>query len=289
MVALPRRQGISRSLGSRGKLWYDGAVVVSMHLPLEQTRFRMTDVLQVLMMGAMLATGAGWWLYDRRPRERIPGGEGMDDVALAEQFADVAVNPAWRLFRRWLVRRALGLTSHGKAMDLGCGPGYLVIDLAAQAPGLCVTGIDLSLAMLNRAKAHTQLAGLEARATFKQADAQRIPVPDRSFDLVVSSFSLHHWDDPVAVLNEVARILRPGGSFLIRDLRRDLDALSWLALWFARRFLVPVALRRANEPLSSRDASYTPREAAQLAEQSRLTGWRVSYARMWLTVEGTVV
>ena len=62
-----------------------------MRLPREQTGFRMADVLQVVTMGVMLAAGAGWWLYDRRPRERIPGGEGMDDVAMAEQFAEVAV------------------------------------------------------------------------------------------------------------------------------------------------------------------------------------------------------
>jgi ubiquinone/menaquinone biosynthesis C-methylase UbiE len=249
----------------------------------------MTDVLHVVLVGTLLAAGAGWWLFDRRPRERIPLDEGMDDVALAQEFADVAVTRAWRLFRRWLVRRAVRLVSGGKAIDLGCGPGYLVFDLTAQAPELSVIGLDLSAAMLDLAKARAELAGLEARVSFKQADAQRIPVPDGSVDLVVSSFSLHHWNDPVAVLNEVARILRPGGAFLIRDLRRDLDALSWLSLWFARWFLVPAALRRANEPLSSRDASYTPQEVAQLAEQSRLSGWRVSYARMWLTVEGTVV
>jgi hypothetical protein len=52
---------------------------------------------------------------------------------------------------------------------------------------------------------------------------------------------------------------------------------------------VPAGLRRANEPLSSRDAAYTPWEVAQLAEQSRLRGWRVSHDRMWLTMEGTVV
>jgi ubiquinone/menaquinone biosynthesis C-methylase UbiE len=249
----------------------------------------MTDVLQVVMVGALLAAGAGWWLFDRRPRQRIPLDEGMDDVALAQEFADVAVTRAWRLFRHWLVRRALALVSDGKALDLGCGPGYLVLDLAAEAPELSVVGLDLSAAMLDLAKARAKLAGMESRVSFKQADAQRIPVPDGSVDLVVSSFSLHHWKDPVAVLNEVARILRPGGAFLIRDLRRDLDAPSWLSFWFARWFLVPAALRRANEPLNSRDASYTPQEVAQLAEQSRLTGWRVSHARMWLTVEGTVV
>jgi SAM-dependent methyltransferase len=106
-------------------------------------------------------------------------------------------------------------------------------------------------------------------------------------DLVISSLSLHHWHDPVAVLDEVARVLRPGGSFLICDLRRDLGFLPWLSLWFTKCFLVPTALRGASEPLSSRDAAYTPQEAAKLAEGSRLTGWRVSRSRMWLTLEGT--
>jgi len=94
--------------------------------------------------------------------------------------------------------------------------------------------------------------------------------------LVVSTLSLHHWSDPVAVLDEITRVLRPGGSLLIFDLRRDMAAPFWLLLWFVTRVVVPAALRRANEPLSSRDAAYTPQEAAQLAAQSRLSGWRRS-------------
>ena len=67
-----------------------------------------------------------------------------------------------------------------------------------------------------------------------------------------------------------------------------MEPLAWLFMWVTRHFLVPAALRRANEPLSSRDASYTPQEVAQLATASRLTGWRVVQDRMWLTLEGTV-
>lgn len=59
----------------------------------------------------------------------------------------------------------------------------------------------------------------------------------------------------------------------------------WLLLWFATQKPVPCALRRANEPLASRNASYTPGEVARLAAHSRLTGWRVTAGPLWLIVE----
>ncbi|MCL7454704.1 MAG: class I SAM-dependent methyltransferase [Anaerolineae bacterium] len=113
---------------------------------------------------------------------------------------------------------------------------------------------------------------------------------------VVSTLSLHHWGDPVSVLDEIARVLRrpkpadgrPGGSFLIFDLRRDMALPFYLLLWFATHRVVPRALRRVHEPLGSRDASFTPLEAAHLAGQSRLAKWRVTRGPLWLTIEGSL-
>jgi ubiquinone/menaquinone biosynthesis C-methylase UbiE len=140
--------------------------------------------------------------------------------------------------------------------------------------------------MVALAEANAGAAGLAGRVSFKIGDAQQIPALDDSLSLVVSTLSLHHWSDPVAVLDEVARVVRPGGSYLVFDLRRDLPLPSWLLLWFATRFVVPFTLRQINEPMGSRDSAYTPQEAADLAAASRLTGWRVGRGPLWLTLEG---
>ena len=105
----------------------------------------------------------------------------------------------------------------------------------------------------------------------------------------MSTLSLHHWDDPVRIFNEVARVLRPGGAFLLFDLRRDLGPVPWLLFWFVTHVVVPAALRQVGEPLGSRNAAYTPDEAAALLQTSRLTGWRVARGPFWLSIEGKTV
>jgi ubiquinone/menaquinone biosynthesis C-methylase UbiE len=250
---------------------------------------------------ALLAI-AGWRIYQNRSRERIPSPEGIEDAAIAAGFNRVARWPPMRVLRWLAIRRATALTSQGQAADLGCGPGYLVVELARQAPGLHVTGVDLSDEMLAAAERFASRAGLGDSVAFRKGDAAEIPFPDASLDLVVSTLSLHHWSDPVAVLDEIARVLRapasrrtpgreagfqaPGGAFMVLDLRRDLAPPFYLLLWFVTRFIVPPALRRAREPLGSRNAAYTAAEAAGLAQRSRLTASRVKQGRLFLTIEG---
>jgi ubiquinone/menaquinone biosynthesis C-methylase UbiE len=229
---------------------------------------------------------AAWRLYSHRPRERIPGHEGIDDPEIAKGFNHVARMPQMKLMRWYVARRATKMAAHGEAIDLGCGPGYLAVEMARQAPGLHATGVDLSDEMLTEAEGYARRHKTAQAVLFKKGDVQQIPFEKGSVDLVVSTLSLHHWGDPVAVLDEVARVLRRGGSFLIFDLRRDLSAPVWLLLWFVTGFLVPPSLRRANEPLSSRNAAYTPLEAATLAERSRLGDWRVTRSPLWLILEG---
>jgi ubiquinone/menaquinone biosynthesis C-methylase UbiE len=240
----------------------------------------------MLVIAAVAA--AAWRPYRQRPQVRVTSHEELEDLAIAEGFNRVATWPQMRFLRWYVARRALTLVAQGTAVDLGCGPGHLVFLLARQAPGLHVVGVDLSDTMFAAATVAAQQAGLGHRVDFRLGDVAHIPFPDQSVDLVVSTLSLHHWSHPVAVLNEVVRVLRPGGAYLIFDLRRDLAFPLWTLLWFATRVIVPAALRRANEPLGSRNAAYTPPELMALAAQSQLTAWRVVRGPLWLILEGRV-
>jgi ubiquinone/menaquinone biosynthesis C-methylase UbiE len=237
-----------------------------------------------LVAGALAA--AAWRLYSRRPRERVPSLEGIDDAEAARAYGWLSRMPPMRLLRWLAVRRVVAMRPQGLAVDLGCGPGLLVLELARQAPGLEVVGVDLSAEMVDLGEENARRAGLEEWVSFRQGDAQQIPFEDGSLDLLVSTLSLHHWSDPQAVLDEIARVLRPGGAFLVFDLRRDMPAPAYLLLWFAQHVVVPPAIRRVGEPLGSRNAAYTVPEATELAERSALRGWRVTGGPLWLTISG---
>src|SRR5215210_6967395 len=108
-----------------------------------------------------------------------------------------------------------------RVLEVGCGPGHLSIRLARQH-GLNITGLDLDPAMIERARANAVRAGdgNERRPSFLVGDVASIPFPEGSFDLVVSTLSMHHWANPTAGLAEIDRVLRPGARALVWDFRR---------------------------------------------------------------------
>lgn len=108
-----------------------------------------------------------------------------------------------------------------RVLDVGTGTGAIPVRLADARPDLRIVGVDLSAAMLVRARRRARDAGVKVE--FRKVSARRLSYRARSFDLVLSNSLLHHLPDPVPALNEFARVLRPGGSLLVRDLRRPPD------------------------------------------------------------------
>jgi ubiquinone/menaquinone biosynthesis C-methylase UbiE len=109
----------------------------------------------------------------------------------------------------------------GTVVDLGCGPGEVLVRLAALAPSLELTGIDVDAEMIERAqrKADRRLGSAAMRRPrFVVADAAALPFADESVDLVVSSFAVHHIPDRHAARSEIMRVLKPGGRALIWDI-----------------------------------------------------------------------
>jgi ArsR family transcriptional regulator len=120
--------------------------------------------------------------------------------------------------RSWAAwSRALGhLLPPLDVADVGCGEGYLTLEAARWARR--VVAIDRSAAVLARARQLAERRKI-TNVTWKRGEIEKLPLPDRSIDVVLLSQTLHHAADPARVLREAARVLRPGGRVLILDLR----------------------------------------------------------------------
>ncbi len=115
------------------------------------------------------------------------------------------------------LRLVVEFTGAGPAdtvLDVACGPGLLACAFARVVRH--VTGIDLTPAMLERARALQQEQGL-TNITWRQGDVLPLPWPDASFTLVTARFAFHHFLDPRAVLAEMARVCAPGGRVAVID------------------------------------------------------------------------
>lgn len=104
-----------------------------------------------------------------------------------------------------------------RILDIGTGPGHLPLRLAHARPGYRITGIDLSGPSVALATAKAAPAGLDERLDFRCCDLTRVGTELGSFDLVLSSCSLHHWRWPAAMFQAARAHLAPEGEFWILD------------------------------------------------------------------------
>ncbi|HEV2928133.1 MAG TPA: class I SAM-dependent methyltransferase, partial [Propionibacteriaceae bacterium] len=172
----------------------------------------------IILLGAAAAAAAAV-RHGRRTAQghRVLGGVLIGHTGAYDALSRLLLG---RFFGRIAADVAAVAPTGARVLEVGCGPGHLSLRLAGHH-GLEVTGLDLDPAMIARARANADRPANsnQHRPTLLVGNVAALAFPDESFDLVVSTLSMHHWADPTAGLAEIGRILRPDARALIWDLR----------------------------------------------------------------------
>jgi ubiquinone/menaquinone biosynthesis C-methylase UbiE len=176
---------------------------------------------------------------------RTPEPEVMDDSGEVEAYASAAAQEHLNRIDDTFVEHAISLVrgrQRGHALDIGTGPGQIVLKLSRRLPGWEFAAVDHSPNMIHQARENLTAAArvapdLPRRVEFSVADGNRLAFPDAAFDLVMSNSVLHHLAEPCRFLAEAARLAKPTGAILLRDLRRPSRlAYSWHIRWHGRHY-----------------------------------------------------
>jgi ubiquinone/menaquinone biosynthesis C-methylase UbiE len=176
----------------------------------------------VMLLGAVASAAAAVLRHGRGAAmgRKLPGGILIGDAAAYDEMSRLFFGSFFGPIASDVAAVASAFAPDGaRVLEAGCGPGHLSIRLARQH-GLDTTGLDLDPAMIERARANADRAGDERQPSFLVGDVASMPFSDGSFDLVVSTLSMHHWANPTAGLAEIDRVLRPGGRALVWDFRQ---------------------------------------------------------------------
>jgi ubiquinone/menaquinone biosynthesis C-methylase UbiE len=224
--------------------------------------------------------------------KRVPEPELMDDDSEVEAYAGAAAQAYLEAIDRSFVRHVEGLMpaarlERARVLDVGCGPGQILVMMKQRWPGMQITGIDAGPAMIEKARKDATAAGLEIAYEVLRVGPMgdaRLPYGDGEFDLVTCNSTVHHLADPVGALDEMARVAKPEGAVLVRDLQRPRLMLPYAlhVRVFGRHY--EGEMRRLYE--ASVAAAYTPGEFETLLEASKLAGGRARVFRHGMTHAG---
>jgi ubiquinone/menaquinone biosynthesis C-methylase UbiE len=170
-------------------------------------------------------------------------------------------------FRRQARAAAERLCSGRNVLEIAPGPGFFAIELA-KLGDFKITGLDISRTLVEIATENARKASVSI--DFRLGNASAMPFADESFDFIYCSAAFKNFSEPLKALDEMHRVLRPGGEAVVVDLRKDvsldeIDAYlkqsgrsgieAWITNWIFRYVLV----KRA----------YTKEEFSRMAHQSR--------------------
>ena len=185
-----------------------------------------------------------------------------------------------RLWKRRVVRLAQA-RSDDRALDLCCGTGDLALALAQQ--GAATTGLDFSQPMLEiAARRQCNLTSQALDLRFIQGDAEQVPFPDGSFDVVTVGYGLRNLTSWERGLEEMFRVARPGARLVVLDFGKPANTL-WRAFYFAHlRCTVPLIglLFCGNASAYAYILESLKHYPAQLAVAEKMRGLKLANVRV---------
>ena len=220
--------------------------------------------------------------HDPRPRRsQAPMMEGRMARWYARQRASA---PQLEAVEQLAGRLADGLPAGAQVLEVAPGPGYLAIELARRH--FTVTGLDISRTFVELAAVHAKRAGVHV--TLVRGDAAALPFDAGSFDLVVCQAAFKNFGRPVAVLEEMRRVLRDGGSAVIEDLNKDAtgadidEEVAAMRLGRINSFLTKVPLKTML-----RRRAFSPADFGRLAAESAFPEYEISATGVSLVIRLT--
>ncbi len=204
---------------------------------------------------------------------RIPEGEAILDQLdfTAEDYSNACKKMGGE-YRRLIkfILNELSVKDNSDILEIGPGPGWIGIWMAKENQTLKITGLELSEDMIRVANKNKKKEGVTDQVFYINGNAENMhQFPDNSFDVVFGNGTLHHWENPVKIINEICRVLKPNGIFCISDGRRDIG-LGAKVIFHTVKWFIPKFMRIGWK--TSINAGYTPEELTEILDQSDLKG-----------------
>jgi ubiquinone/menaquinone biosynthesis C-methylase UbiE len=156
-------------------------------------------------------------MEEKQMTTTVKAYKGMGMEGSTARWYDRTTRKDMPEFKALALRIAAMVPPNGAVLEVAPGPGFLSIELAKR--GLQVRGIDISKTFVQIAQNNAAADGVQAQ--FELGNAAALPVEDGSVDFVVCRAAFKNFSEPVKALAEMRRVLRPGGTALLIDMRRD--------------------------------------------------------------------